>query len=141
MASRTNHRVSLPARLGLRTGQTASVVITVTDDMTARFDEKEVHPFYSTFWLAYHAEHAARKLLEPYLTEEIEGIGYKLSLTHISPAFAGDELTITAQLTALRGNKIYAKIEARSVRGAVAIGTQVQAVLSKVRLASLHENR
>lgn len=128
-------------RLGLRTGQTASLVITVTNEMTARFDKMEIHPFYSTFWLAYHAEQVARKLLEPYLTEETEGIGHKLSLTHISPAFVGDELAITAHITALRGNKIYAKIEARSQRGVVATGSQIQAVLSKVRLASLHENR
>lgn len=125
-------------KTGFRVGLIARVRIAVTPEMTAQFEGKEIHPFYSTFWLAYHAELAARKLIEPYLTADVEGIGHKLSLTHHSPSAVGETVTVQATLTAIRGNKIYAKIEASVGKRSIARGTQVQALLPRAKVEALH---
>jgi len=77
----------MPMREGLRPGAEASVTISVTDDMVARFEELGlVHPVYSTWSMVRHVELASRKVILPYLEPDEEAVGYSVSVTHLAPA-------------------------------------------------------
>jgi fluoroacetyl-CoA thioesterase len=130
---------SVTLKKGFAVGIATSVTITVTKQMLATFEGESVHPFYSTFWLAYHAELAARRLVEPYLFKTQNGIGAELQVRHLAPSFEGETVTITATLAKISGNKIHCTITAQNQRGVIATGTQVQAILPKSKLTKLYK--
>jgi predicted thioesterase len=119
----------------------AHIDITVSDEMVARLDDRILHPVYSTFWLGYHAEVAARRAIEPYFDEGENACGTGLSLRHSAMAAIGAHVCIEARVTSVTGNRILCSIEA-SIAGTdicLATGTQEQAVLPTERLARLAE--
>lgn len=119
----------------------AQLNIVVSDEMVARLDDRILHPVYSTFWLGYHAEVAARRAIEPYFEVGENACGTGLALTHRAMAAVGAKVCIEARVTSITGNRILCSIEAR-IAGTdicLATGTQQQAVLPTERLARLAE--
>lgn len=97
--------------------------------MAASLDGRCIHPLYSTFWLAYHAEVAARKAIEPYFEEGENAIGTGLSLEHQVMCPIGARVRITATVTRFDGKYVVCAIEARTDFVEIARGTQTQMVL------------
>ncbi len=115
--------------------------IVVTDEMVARLDDRILHPVYSTFWLGYHAEVAARRAIEPFFDDGENACGTGLSLAHKAMAAVGAHVRLEARVTSVTSNRIICTIEAR-INGTdicLATGTQEQAVLPTERLARLAE--
>jgi fluoroacetyl-CoA thioesterase len=73
--------------------------VTVTDEMTARLFDREIHPVYGTAWMVRHVEEAGRLLVEPLLGPDEDATGYEIHLVHERPAAVGGQLTITARVT------------------------------------------
>jgi fluoroacetyl-CoA thioesterase len=119
-------------------GESAAVEVVVTPEMTVHFDELgPVHPVYATYSMAKHFEEAGRKLLLRYLDPGEVGVGRRVSVEHLAPAWVGDHLTVTARCADLRGNRLTCDCSAVDASGReLGTGTTVQAVLPEAELAS-----
>lgn len=110
--------------------------MTVTPDMLATFEELgPVHPFYSTWSMIRHMELACRKIILPYLEPDEDAVGYRISVTHLAPTEAGDQVTARARLTKVSGRRIYCTVEASNSTKKIGEGVQVQVLVSKERMA------
>lgn len=118
------------------------VNITVTEEMVARLDDRILHPVYSTFWLSYHSEVAARRAIEPYFSDDENACGTGLSIQHLQMAGIGAKVTIRATVSEIRGNRVTCTIEAAitDTDQCLARGTQQQAVLPAGKLSELALN-
>jgi fluoroacetyl-CoA thioesterase len=121
----------------LRIGNTAEVVITVTDDMCPAFDGVVVHRVYSTWSMAHHMELAARKVLAPHLEDHEEGIGSHLSIDHVSPAPLGHTVRVIAKATELGPTTLVCECIAYDGARIIGRGAQVQRILPKTKLEQL----
>lgn len=115
----------------------AEVRIEVTPAMTATLDGREIHRVYSTFWLAYHAEVAARRAIEPYFEHGENAVGGELSIRHEAMAAVGDLVRVRAVVAEVTGRKITCSIHAFSQRRRIATGHQVQIVLPQTEIDRL----
>lgn len=109
------------------------VEVEVTDEMVARLDGKLIHPVYSTFWLAYHAEVAARRAIEPFFEEGDDAVGAEVSLKHHAMAGIGARILIRASVTSVNNGRIRCAINAtsRNTQTLLAEGYQDQVVLKE----------
>jgi len=80
--------------------------------MTADFEGKRIHDVLSTFHLVYYAELAVRKMIEPFLEDGEEAVGFEINLKHLRPAKIGDRAEVTATLIKKDGKKLVCEIEA-----------------------------
>lgn len=108
----------------------ATVEVTVTPDMAASLDGRLIHPLYSTFWLAYHAEVAARRAIEPFFEEGENAVGAGITLEHLAMCPIGAHVSITARVVDVDGARILCSISARTSQYEIARGTQTQIVLA-----------
>lgn len=123
---------------GLRPGAEASVTVTVTPEMLATFEELgPVHPLYATWSMVRHMELACRKIILPYLEADEDAVGHSISVTHLAPARTGERITAQARLLEIAGRRIICAVEARSDRGKIGEGTQVQVLMPKSRLRTM----
>jgi len=117
-------------RPGLVPGTEGQVIVTVTDDMVARFEELGlVHPVYSTWSMVRHMELASRKVILPYLEPGEEAVGYSVSVTHLAPTATGSTVTARAWLLRIEGNKIVCATSAHNGVTTIGEGTTVQMVV------------
>jgi predicted thioesterase len=117
-------------RRGLDPGTEASVTVTVTEEMLARFEHLGlVHPVYSTWAMVRHMELASRKVILPYLEDEEEAVGYSVSVTHRAPTPLGAVVTVRARLVAVEGSQVICAVSAHNERGLIGEGTTIQVVL------------
>lgn len=121
-------------REGLVPGVSAVVEIQVTDEMTARLEGREIHRLYATFWMAYHFEVAARRVLEPFLEPHEEGIGYRVEVQHLRPVLVGALVELQAIFTGWEAEEMLCSVEARCNRKLVGTGRQGQRILSRADL-------
>jgi predicted thioesterase len=108
---------------------TYEMEIFVTEEMTAKLDGREIHAVYSTFWLCYHAEVAARKAIEPYFETGENALGAEVCMRHEAMAAVGDTVFLTAAVNEVKGKKIVCTITARTAKKQIASGHQTQIVL------------
>lgn len=115
---------------------TGVVDVIVTPEMTAQLDGREIHPVYSTFWLAYHAEVAARRAIEPFFEDGENAVGAELHIKHLAMTSIGAKVRISARVTSVRGPVITCAIEARvgNKNTLVAEGIQVQVCVADALL-------
>jgi len=111
--------------------------ILVTPEMTAKLDGREIHAVYSTFWLCYHAEVAARKAIEPYFEEGENAVGGEVCMRHEAMAAVGDTVFLKATVSEVKDKKIVCTIEARTAKKRVARGHQTQIILPDKVLKSM----
>jgi predicted thioesterase len=115
----------------LTVGKTEELEILVTPDMVAKFGDTTVHKLYATSALVHHMEWAARKILEPYLEEHEEGMGYHAEVSHLMPTIPGMKVKLKATVSDIRDRKVVCDIEAFNPRGKIARGTVTQAIVEK----------
>jgi len=132
-----NHIVTCRMKTGIEHG-VGVVEVTVTPEMTAKLDDRLIHPVYSTFWLAYHAEVAARRAIEPYFEEGENAVGSSISIEHKAMAGIGAEVRVTARVSSVKGRSILCTIEALAIKTntLLAEGTQGQVCMSSEALAT-----
>ncbi len=105
--------------------------------MVAILDGKLIHPVYSTYWLAYHSEVAARRAIEPFFESGENAVGGELYLKHLAMAAIGEQVTIVATVTEVRLPVIKCRIEAFARSRKIAEGFQTQIVLPQERIDQL----
>jgi predicted thioesterase len=118
-------------------GHTAEVRVRVTPEMVAALDGVVVHPVCSTFWIAYYAEVAARRAIEPFFEEGENAIGAALHLEHIAMAPVGSELLVRAVVERMGGNRVWCRWEAFAAGQRIAQGEQLQVILPHERIQAL----
>lgn len=112
---------------------------TITDQDLAAFNGEVLHAVYATFALARDFEWSSRLFFIEMKEDDEEGVGTYLEIYHRSPAFAGEEVTITATVDSLEGNELICRIEARVNDRLVADGRTGQRMLKKDRLRALQK--
>ena len=115
-------------------GDRAVHEVTVTDQMTARLFDREVHPVYGTAWMVRHVEEAGRLLVEPLLGPDEEATGYEIHLVHERPAAVGDHLTITARVSQVDERTCRIEAEVLGPAGLVGRGWFVQRYVARGHL-------
>jgi predicted thioesterase len=131
-------------RPSLKVGNTAEIVITVTEDMCPAFDGIVVHRVYSTWSMAHHFELAARKVLKDHLEDHEEGIGSHLSIDHLAPTPLAHQVRVEAKAVELGRTTLECEVTAFHVLAdgqekVVGRGRQIQRILPKSKLKSLIE--
>jgi predicted thioesterase len=121
-------------KAGFDPGIVREVRVEVTEDMCPAFDGVVVHRVYSTWSLVHHMEIAARKVLVDYLEDHEEGFGVHISIDHHAPARVGKIVTVQAELTDVRHNRVVCELKAFDGDRMLATGVQVQAVLPKEKI-------
>lgn len=109
----------------------------VTEEMTATLNGRLLHPVYSTFWMAYHAEVAARLAIEPYFEEGENAVGGVVEVRHEAMAAVGDIVRISARVIEVKGRKIVCEIEVFSKSRRIGSGRQVQIAMPNVEIERL----
>lgn len=109
----------------------------VRDEDVAAFTTGVVHHVYSTFALARDAEWTTRQFVLEMREEDEEGIGTKVSVTHHSPAFTGEEVIITGTIIHLAHHEILCSYEAKVGRRLVATGETGQKILKREKFERL----
>ena len=94
--------------------------------------------------MAHQFEIAARKTLEPHLSDGEQGIGSYLSIDHCSPALVGKTVSVQATITELDDTSVICELTASIGSVVCATGKQVQRILpcsvihSLIKKAALH---
>ena len=109
----------------------------VSNDMTAILDGINIHRVYSTFWLCYHAEVAARRAIEPYFTDAENAVGGEIFLRHEAMCAVGDTIRVEAHVKEITQRKIVCEILAYSSLGRIASGRQTQILMSNSEIDTL----
>jgi fluoroacetyl-CoA thioesterase len=125
---------------GLHPGVQTKLHIIVHPKMTVDLGGKKIHPFYSTYTAAHHAELAARLMLEPYLDPDEEGIGSGLTIHHHSPALAGQEIDIIVTATRCRAHHLAVSYEIVHGDRLIANGEVHQVIMPKTKVDEMHQN-
>ena len=112
---------------------------TITDQDLAAFHGEVLHAVYATFALARDFEWSSRLFFIEMKEDDEEGVGTYLEIYHRSPAFAGEEVTITATVDTLEVNELICRVEARVNERLVADGRTGQRMLKKNRLHALQK--
>lgn len=120
-------------------GESATLEVVVTDDMTVDFSELgRVHPVYATYTMAKHFEEAGRKLLLRHIDDGEDGLGRSVTVEHLAPSWVGDRLTIEARCTDVDGNRLTCECRATDGDGReIGRGSTVQVVLPRDRLDAI----
>lgn len=116
-------------RTGPARGETATLEVTVTEDMTAVVAGEQVHPVYGTAALVGHVEQVCRSLLVPHLEDGEEGVGYRIDMTQRSPIPVGARLTLTAEVARVGPRELVCQVVARRGSRIVASGSFEQRVV------------
>lgn len=109
----------------------------VRENDQAIFHGELLHPVCSTFALARDMEWSSRLFFIDMKEADEEGVGTRLCIDHHSPAFVGEELTITATVAKLEGNELICDIEVKAGGRLVAMGETAQKMLKKEKLSKL----
>jgi fluoroacetyl-CoA thioesterase len=116
-------------RPGPPRGATATLEVTVTPEMTARIDGREIHAVYGTVPLVGHVEQLCRTLLEPHLEPGEEGVGAKIELLHRAPVPVGATVSLVATVAAVAKDSLTCEILARQGGAVVARGSFEQRIV------------
>lgn len=96
----------------LKTGMTAKITRTVTDEDTAvRFGSGEVQVFATPMMIAL-MENAALSAVDPHLPEGYATVGTTVEIAHLAATPVGMEVYATAELVEVNGKKLKFRIEA-----------------------------
>lgn len=118
-------------RPGPARGETVTLEVTVTSDMTARVGDDEIHPVYGTGALVQHIEEVCRGLLVPHLEEGEEGVGYAIEATHRAPVPVGARIVLTASVARVGPRQLICEVLVRHGTALVARGSFEQRIVSR----------
>lgn len=103
----------------------------------AAFHGEVLHAVCSTFALARDMEWTSRLFFIEMKEADEEGVGTFLQITHRSPAFVGEELTITATVDYISGNELMCDIVVMQKDKLIATGKTGQRMLKKEKLNAI----
>lgn len=109
----------------------------VAEADVAAFHGEVLHAVYSTFAMARDMEWSSRLFFIEMKEDDEEGVGTHLSIDHLTPAFVGEELVISAKVISLTGNELICDIEVKAGERVVAKGKTGQRMLRKDKLKKL----
>jgi predicted thioesterase len=110
----------------------------VREEDIAQFDSGTVHPVYATFALARDAEWSGRLFVLDMKEEHEEGIGTRLDIQHMSPAFVGQTVRFEACFEEITAKgEILNTFEAFVGERLIARGLQGQRILPKAKIETL----
>lgn len=109
----------------------------VTEDHLATFAAGPVHPVCSTFVLAREMEWASRLFVLDMCEPHEEGVGTMLHIEHKSPAFVGEEVSLTAKVASLDKNELICEIEVTCKGRMVAQGKTGQKIMSRDKITQI----
>lgn len=116
---------------GLHVGDQTTWCITVSESMVPSFEGTVIHPVLSTVAMVHYMEWVGRRLILPYLSDEEEGIGGGISVTHLAPAPVGTRVDFYAEATALEANRVECRVWAEHAKARIGEGTLTQFILPK----------
>jgi fluoroacetyl-CoA thioesterase len=116
-------------RPGPPRGDTATLEVTVTPEMSARLDDVEIHPVYGTTALVQHVEQVCRRLLTPHLEAGEEGVGAALEISQRLPVPVGETVTLTATVASVGPTQLVCEVMVRHAGANVARGSFEQRVV------------
>lgn len=105
----------------------------------AEFEEESVHKVCSTFALAREIEWSSRLFVKEMLEDGEEGIGTKLDISHVGPAFLGETVKIIATFEEIINKEILCSFEATVGVRRIAIGKTGQKILPKEKLQQIFD--
>ncbi len=123
-------------KAGLRPGAQARVDITVDATMFARLDGEVIHRLYGTTAMVGHMELAGRRVLEPWLEEGEEGVGFAVDVRHFHPVPEGARVQVAAEAIDVSDDRLVCRVEARWEERLVGQGTFTQVVRPVAELRS-----
>jgi len=115
----------------LKVGITDSVAFTVAEDDCITRGEFKI---LSTPKLVGHLETSAMHLMERYLGPGQATVGTYVEITHSAPALLGDDVTVTAKVTAIDGSRTTFSVEARDVTEQLATARHERFTVDLARL-------
>jgi fluoroacetyl-CoA thioesterase len=118
-------------RPGPPRGETATLEVTVTTDMTAQVDGQQIHPVYGTGALVAHIEQVCRELLVPHLEPGEEGVGYHIDATHRAPVPVGATIVLTATVARVAATELICEVLVRQGARLVARGSFEQRIVDR----------
>ncbi len=122
---------------GLVPGLSAEITARVTPEMCPHFDGMMKHPVCATWTIVNLMEVAGRKLLEPFLDEQEEGVGAHITVDHRAPAPIGTSLRVRAEVESATHRRLTARVVALHGEVHVAEGRFVQIILPKNHLREI----
>ncbi|MEX1239873.1 MAG: hypothetical protein WEB30_09150 [Cyclobacteriaceae bacterium] len=120
-----------------RAGDLKEHKTSVKEADVARFHGAVVHPVCSTFALAREVEWTTRQFVLEMKDDDEEGIGTYLQISHLGPAFVGEEITIRGTFETLNGNALICSFEARVGNRIIATGKTGQKILKLEKIKSI----
>ncbi len=110
----------------------------VVDADVAKFNDEVVHPVCSTFALAREMEWAGRLFVLELREAHEEGVGTSVHIKHLSPAFPGEELIFTAEITAWEGKELICSVIVTTDNGReIAHGETGQKILDRTLIKKI----
>lgn len=109
----------------------------VKEEDVASFQGSVVHAVYSTFALARDIEWTTRQFVLEMKDEDEEGVGTYLQITHLGPAFVGEEITYRGIFESLTGGELICSFEARVGNRIIATGKTGQKILKLGKIKSI----
>ena len=110
-------------------------------DDVAAFHGKVVHPVCATFALARDIEWTSRQFVLQMCEEDEEGVGTLLTVHHKSPAFVGQEVSISATVERINGNELICSYEASVNDRLIASGQTGQKIFKKEIIDKLFQSK
>lgn len=112
----------------------------VTRSDVAGFNGEVVHPVCATFALARDIEWTSRQFVLQLRDDDEEGIGTMLTISHVGPAFVGEEIVFTARVEEINGRELICSYEARVGDRLIALGKTGQKVLKREKINTIFKN-
>jgi fluoroacetyl-CoA thioesterase len=112
-------------------GDTKSSNFTVAEEDLAKFDTGLVHRVCSTFKLAKEMEWAGRLFILEMKGDDEEGIGTRIEIKHINPAFLSEEVRVEATFNDLMNSELICDVMARVGDRIIAAGYTGQKIMNK----------
>jgi predicted thioesterase len=111
--------------------------VIVTNEDAAAFHGTVVHDVCSTFAIGRDMEWTTRQFVLDMKEEDEEGIGTFLNIQHKSPAFIGEKIVFTGEITALQNHEIICDVTAKVHDRVVALGQTGQKILKKEKIKTI----
>ena len=86
-------------------------------------------------------ERTARQALQPFLEADERSVGIEIELRHLAPTPLGQQVTCTARVIHVDGNKVNFQLEARDQRELIARGLHKRAIIRVQAFANQIQRR
>ena len=122
-----------------KSGDREQHIFVVEKQHFPEFRDAVVHEVCSTYVLAREVEWSSRQFVLKMLEEDEEGIGTKIHIEHLSPAFEGEEVIIESIVDSIKGKELICSFSACVGDRIVARGKTGQKVFKKKDLKQIFD--